>query len=176
MRTILRTLSSLTAAVGLTALLVSAAVAGNYAEVTMLDAGAGDDTPVTADQARELRFELLQHGVTPVEFGAVTVTATLAGTDEVVNVAATSAGDGIWTATVTFPVDGEWQLRIVHSVLETPAASSFAVGPAASAGFAPGAAAIGGTLALAAVLLLVATRLGRRPTAPAAEGITQPAG
>ncbi len=62
----------------LVALSASAAAAGNYAEVGYTD---GMDTPPTAGEEREIRFTLLQHGVTPVDHGQVQVTATGVGAD-----------------------------------------------------------------------------------------------
>lgn len=148
--------------VALVALTGGAALAGNYAEVEIT---AGMDEPPAAGEERELRFSLLQHGVTPVDHGQVLVTATLPGAESV-TVPATSLGDGAWTATLTLPSSGEWRLRVTHSVFETPDAVAFPVvdAPIGWPAVIPIAA-----IALAGVAVVAAaTILSRRlPAAPA---------
>jgi len=106
------------------------ALAGNFGAVTFVD---GTADPPTAGEAREIRFSLLQHGVTPINDGTVALTATLPGTDESIRVPATNVGNGEWAATVTFPVEGDWQVRVTHSVFETSPASTLAVASAGAA-------------------------------------------
>jgi YtkA-like len=113
----------------LLSLVAGAVAAGSYADVGFTD---GMDAPPTAGEEREIGFTLLQHGVTPVDFGEVTVTATAPGAAPV-TVQATPLGDGRWVATVTFPAAGDWQLRVTHTELETPAAVPVSVGEAAFA-------------------------------------------
>jgi hypothetical protein len=163
MRRLIRMAAAL-AAIGLMATLATTSVvAGNWAETSMVD---GADAPPTAGEARELRFTLMQHGVTPVDFGTVELTATLPGSDERISAPATHVGAGEWTATVTFPVEGDWQLRVVHSVFETPAASTFSVAGGPGPAWLPLTASLAGLL-LAAVALVAATRLLRsRPSGP----------
>ena len=163
MRRLIRMAAALTA-IGLMASFTTTSVlAGNWAETSMVD---GADSPPTAGEARELRFTLMQHGVTPVDFGTVEVAATLPGTDERISVPAIHLGAGEWTATVTFPVEGDWQLRIAHSVLETPAASTFSVAQDPGPAWLRMTASLAGLL-LAAVVLMAATRLVRsRPSRP----------
>lgn len=111
----------------LLSLAAGAVAAGSYADVGFTD---GMDAPPTAGEERDIGFTLLQHGVTPVDFGEVTLTATAPGAAPVA-VQATSLGDGRWMATVTFPAAGDWQLRVTHSELETPPAVGVAVDEAA---------------------------------------------
>jgi hypothetical protein len=152
------------------AMTAASAAAGNYAETSIVD-GAG--TPPTAGEERELRLLLLQHGVTPVDHGAVQLTATLPGSGERITVPATSIGDGEWIATVTFPTAGDWQLRIVHSVFETPPAAAFAVAEPSAAVWLPAAGSVAAMLIVAVVLILGAMRLnaGRATAEPAAEPV-----
>jgi hypothetical protein len=72
---------------------------------------------------------------------------------------------------VTFPAAGDWQLRIVHSVFETPPASAFAVDASPAAAWLPAAGSIAAMLLVAAVLILGARRIGagRATAEPASE-------
>jgi hypothetical protein len=130
MRIIRRLALAAAALLALTTAAAGIALAGNFAEVAFVD---GSDAPPVAGQAREIRFSLLQHGVTPVTFGDVELTATLPGSGETISAPATSLGGGEWVATVTFPVEGDWQVRVAHSVFDTSPPSALAVGPAAAA-------------------------------------------
>ena len=154
MRTLIKGSLSLALLGGLLALTTATALAGGYAEALI----SGGDEPPTAGEEREVRVTLLQHGVTPVDWGQVMITATLPGTGERVSVPATSLGDGEWAATLSFPSAGDWQLRVVHDQLETPQATSFSVAAAPGAAWLPGAASLAGML-LAAVVLIGAARL-----------------
>jgi hypothetical protein len=127
-------------------------LAGNFGAVTFVD---GSADPPIAGEAREIRFFLLQHGVTPINDGTVALTATLPGTDESISVPATNVGAGEWATTITFPVEGDWEVRVTHSVFETSPASTLAV---ASAGAAAATAAQPWTFVLIAAL--VALSLG----------------
>jgi len=140
----------------LNALTAATVAAGNYAETSIVD---GADTPPTAGEQRELRLLLLQHGVTPVDHGTVELTAWLPGTDERISVMATSIGDGEWVANVTFPTAGDWQMRILHSVFDTPDASAFAVAPSSMATWLPAAGSIALVLLVAVGLIVVARRV-----------------
>jgi len=144
----------------LNALTAATVAAGNYAETSIVD---GADTPPTAGEQRELRLLLLQHGVTPVDHGTVELTAWLPGTDERISVMATSMGGGEWVANVTFPTAGDWQMRILHSVFDTPDASAFAVAPSSMATWLPATGSIALLLLVAVGLIVVARRVsGRR--------------
>jgi hypothetical protein len=125
-----------------------------------IEVTAGLDEPPVAGEERELRVLVLQHGVTPVDFGTVIVTATRAGSGESVTAQATSLGAGTWAASLAFPEAGPWQVRVVHDELAMPAPISVTV---ASSGIdLPAAAPIVGLAALVLVLALVVA-LGRRP-------------
>lgn len=145
------------------------ALAGGWAEVTL----SGATEPPVAGQPHEVRFTLLQHGVTPVAFGDATLTASLPGTDETVTVPAQALGDGEWAATIIFPVDGAWEITVRHSELETTAVMGLAVGEAtsgaATAAGAGGASQIPAFLAVAGVALITVLALGisRRRGSPA---------
>src|SRR6188472_3810314 len=154
MRRLIRTTLALAIVGALWTLTAATVAAGNYAETSIVD---GADTPPTAGEQRELRVLLLQHGVTPVDQGTVELTAWLPGTDERISVMATSVGGGEWVANVTFPVAGDWQMRILHSVLDTPEASAFAVAPSSRAAWLPATGSIV-ALVLAVVGLLVVAR------------------
>jgi hypothetical protein len=158
MRRLIRIALSLVAVAAFATLTAATIAAGNYAETSIVD---GADTPPTAGEERELRLLLLQHGVTPVDFGSVQLTAFLPGSGESVTVTAAGVGGGEWVATVTFPAAGDWQLRVLHSEFETPPASAFTVGAPSAAAWLPATGAIAATLLVAVGLILVAMRLGR---------------
>ena len=144
------------------AVAAGAVAAGSYADVVFAD---GMGAPPTAGEEREIGFTLLQHGVTPVDFGEVTLTATAPGAAPVA-VQATPLGDGRWVATVTFPAAGDWQLRVTHTELETPPAVAFSVDEAAFA--LPASLLPTAAIGMAAILLLVgpaamARRVSRSP-------------
>jgi hypothetical protein len=156
MRRLTRMTISLALLAALAAVSAATVAAGGSATTTITGGG---DAPPTAGEERELRVLLLQHGVTPVEFGSVDLIASLPGTDDSITVPATSIGDGEWVATVTFPTAGDWQLRIVHSQLATPAATSFAVAPPTATAWIPAAGAITAVLLFAVALIVVARRM-----------------
>ncbi|HET9416203.1 MAG TPA: FixH family protein [Candidatus Limnocylindria bacterium] len=155
-------------AASLASLMAGAAVAGNYAEVGYTD---GMDAPPTAGEEREIRFSLMQHGVTPVDFGQVTLIATMPGAQPV-TVAAASLGAGEWAATLTFPTAGDWQLRVTHSEFETPPAHAVSVAEAALS-WPASAVPIAGIGLGAVVLVAGAAWLTRRLPRPAVPG-TEP--
>ena len=153
----------------LVALTAGAAAAGNYADVGFID---GMSEPPTAGEEREIRFSLLQHGVTPVDHGQVVLTATLPGAESL-TFEATPLGDGEWIATILVPTAGDWQLRVTHSEFETPAAVAM---PVAEAAFSwPGSMLPVATIALAAVLLLAGARFMARRTSAETVPSTEPA-
>lgn len=159
----LRRLAGGTAAVaGLSMLLATTAVAGGWAEVTLI--GGGDDPP-SAGEPHEIRISVLQHGVTPVDSGTVLFTASAADGSEEVSVEATSAGGGEWIATVTFPVEGDWEYRVTHSAFETPEARHLAVTPAAALTWLPGALALTAVLGVVVALAMTQWIGDRRPSA-----------
>jgi hypothetical protein len=165
MRRLIRIAISLATLAAITAVTATAVAAGNYAETSIIGGG---DTPPTAGEERELRLLLMQHGITPVDHGSVELTASLPGTDETVTAVATSVGDGVWVATVTFPAAGDWQLRVLHSEFETPPATTFAVDASPMSAVVPLAGSIAAMLIFAAVLILAARRMsgGRAASEP----------
>ena len=108
--------AALAAQAALMTLMTGTALAGGWAEVTMVD-GAGD--PPIAGEEREIRFSLLQHGVTAVDFGEAQLTAVNPDTGETITVAATNHGGGLWSAIVTFPAGGNWEIGVAHNELLT---------------------------------------------------------
>ena len=157
-----RLVRAIAAASIIVVLTAGAAAAGGYADVGFID---GMSEPPTAGEEREIRFSLLQHGVTPVNDGRVVLTATLPGAESV-NFEATPLGDGEWVATVVIPSAGDWQLRVTHSEFETPVAAPM---PVAAAAFSwPGSMLPIAAIALVAVLLVAgAGFMARRTSAEA---------
>ena len=88
--------------------------AGGWAQA-QLDTGT---PPGEEGGTTEIGFTLLQHGVTPVDWGSVTVTAVNAATGETVTASARSDGGDHWTASLAFPSTGEWSITILHDQLE----------------------------------------------------------
>ena len=160
---------ALAAASFLVTLTAGAAAAGNYADVGFID---GMSEPPIAGEEREIRFSLLQHGVTPVDHGQVVLTATLPGADPLIFEAA-PLGDGEWLATILVPTAGDWQLRVTHSEFETPAAVQM---PVAEAAFSwHGSMLPIAAIALVAVLLLAGARFMARRTSAETVPSTEPA-
>jgi hypothetical protein len=90
------------------------AFAGGWAQA-QLDAGT---PPGEEGGTTEVGFTLLQHGVTPVDWGSVTVIAVNAASGETVTASARSDGGDHWTASLAFPSTGEWTITILHDQLE----------------------------------------------------------
>ena len=149
MRHLTRVGAGLATLAALLALITGTALAGGWAEVVMTDAS--EDPPV-AGESGEIEFTLLQHGVTPVDFGDVNLTAVNTETGEELTVAATSLGGGRWSASLTFPVAGSWQLGVRHNDLETSGPTTLTVGPDAQLARLPPALTLG---VFAAVVLAV---------------------
>ena len=161
----LKRLSIALAALGaLMALTAGAAVAGGWAEVTVVD---GSEGPPVAGEEREIRFSLLQHGVTAVDFGEVQLTAVNAETGQTINVPATHRGGGSWSAIVTFPVEGDWQIGIAHNELETSPPTILAVDNLDGLAGLPSVLAFGAFLLAAIVVLGSMLLIGRRRPSPA---------
>jgi len=163
--------AAIAAAAALAALMTGPALAGGSATVTIVEDGGG--APIAGEE-REIRFSLLQHGVTPVDFGSAQLLASLAGSDEQVRVDAINVGDGEWITTVTFPIAGDWSVRVGHSDLATPPPTTVAVDSRAGLAWLPGALAIGTVLLVVLVLVGASTLLDRRRPAadPADPAVT----
>ncbi len=138
-------------------LVTGTVLAGGWAEATILT---GSEDPPVAGEEREVRFSLLQHGVTAVDDGNVFLTATHPESGKPIVVQATSLGGGRWSAMVAFPTDGTWEIAITHDSLATSGPIDLAVGSAPDAAWLPPAVAVGafGAIALAAVVLLARGR------------------
>lgn len=158
MRTITRAAVALFTATALLTLVAGTTIAGGWAEATLSPA---EGDPPTAGGERELRVTLLQHGVTPVDFGSTDITATNETTGESTTASARSAGDGVWVATLTFPSAGSWEIVVSHSQLEISTLAPVSVGPpAVGTSWLPAALAIG-ALALMAMVGLVGASIAR---------------
>ena len=140
MRHLTRIGAGLATLAALLALISGTTLAGGWAEVVMTDAS--QDPPV-AGESGEIEFTLLQHGVTAVDFGDVELTAVNAETGDELTVPATSLGGGRWSASVTFPVAGSWQISVRHNDLETSGPTTLTVGPDAHLAWLPPALTIG---------------------------------
>jgi len=154
----------------LLALAASPVGAGGAATVDVMS---GLDAPPVAGEDREVRVLLLQHGVTPVDFGAVTMTGVLPETGQSVSTAATSIGGGTWTATVAFPTAGDWQLRVTHDELATPDAVALTVAePRLSLALI--AVPIAGIAVVGLVLVLAVLGMRRSPSSARGGASTEP--
>ena len=151
--------TALAAHAALMMLMTGTALAGGWAEVTMVE-GAGD--PPIAGEEREIRFSLLQHGVTAVDFGEAQLTAVNPDTGETITVAATNHGGGLWSAFVTFPAGGNWEIGVAHNELLTSEPTKMAVGPLDTFAWLPGVLAISAFGLMAAFVLGSALLIGRR--------------
>ena len=160
------------------------AFAGGWAQA-QLDAGT---PPGTEGGTTEIGFTLLQHGVTPVDWGTVTVTAVNAATGEAVTATARSDGGDHWTASLAFPSTGEWTITILHDQLEVSpknlplTASVAAPGAGGAAASTAAEASTGIVIALVGFIVLVVVAGGgllffstrRRDTGSAPAAGTQP--
>lgn len=173
-----RTLRPWAVLAGLLAMLTlatgTALAGGGHAATTIQSTIDGSGDPMAAGDEREIRFTLLEHGVTPVESGTVSLTATLAGTRERVSVLATSLGGGDWAARVTFPVEGRWRIGVTHDSLGTPLPTALDVGPGPAAPWVFAFIVLGAVI-IAGALLVAAVALARGGL-PIATPEPQPAG
>jgi hypothetical protein len=112
-----RHVAAITSAAILTMLLASTALAGGWASATLDsqpdDPGAGGTMVVS--------FTLLQHGVTPVDWGQPQVLLVDSQTGRSVTAEARREGPkGHWLAQLTVPADGTWRLEIRHELEVVP--------------------------------------------------------
>jgi hypothetical protein len=133
----------------LTMILASTAFAGGWASATLdqqpADPGAGGTVVVS--------FTLLQHGVTPVDWGQPLVILVNDETGQRVTADARASGaKGHWTADLSVPVPGSWTLDIRHDLEIVPV--NFAPITVGGAAEAP-AAATGGMTGVQPALLMV---------------------
>ena len=127
-----RAAAAMAAAAMLTMLLASTALAGGWASAALdeqpADPGAGGTMSVN--------FTLLQHGVTPVDWGQPLVMLVNGETGQRVTVEAHQSGaKGHWSAELTVPSAGSWTLDIRHDLEVVPVNFQPIVvgGPAAAA-------------------------------------------
>jgi hypothetical protein len=156
----LRRLATAAATVAaLTALVTGVTLAGGWAEVVMVDGS--EDSPIAGEES-EIRFSLLQHGVTAVDFGEVQVTATNPESGEVITVPATNHGGGSWSAVVTFPVEGDWQIGVAHNDLETSPPTTLSVTSMGGLAWLPAMLSVGLFAVVVVVVLGSMLLIGRR--------------
>jgi hypothetical protein len=110
--------------------LTTAVLAGGWASVTITD------PPADPTAGGETIFDLtvMQHGVTPVSWPAITVVATNAETGATVSgVAKASGAVGHYTVGLTFPTDGAWTIAFASNDLIMEGGQTLAVSAAAPA-------------------------------------------
>lgn len=166
------------AALTLALMLALPAAAGGWASVSLQEGAP------TEDGGSSVGVTLLQHGVTPVDWGKVGITAVNASTGERLSFTGTpKLSDGQWTTWIELPA-GSWNLTVTHTELQvgTEEALSLTVGAPSTATGASTAAVQGVSPALllvvvAAAFMMVAASAGyvllrRRAdgVAPAAHG------
>ena len=140
---------SLLFALAASSLAVAPALAGGWATVSVDQASISGWQP---GEPQQVEVTLMQHGVTPVNDGAVRFTLTNAATGETTTVTAQPTGDGHWTATLTVSSAGDWSLLVRHSGLETTQAGPIPIAIGGGAAAATAATSTGGSML---VLLLV---------------------
>ncbi|HJS18912.1 MAG TPA: FixH family protein, partial [Anaerolineales bacterium] len=99
---------SLALALLLSLLITLPALAGGWAVITL------DELPsnVVAGEPLTIGFTVLQHGKTPMTGLEPTITANLFKDEEFVVIAEPEGKPGHYTATLTFPKEGDWQWSI----------------------------------------------------------------
>lgn len=101
-------------AIALTLLLASTALAGGWANAAM---DTPSDDPGGPNQPITVGFTLLQHGVTPVDWGPTQIVLTNATTGESVTFDARPQGPaGHWVAEISVPADGTWSYQVRHDL------------------------------------------------------------
>ena len=155
---------------GLAALALAAAgmaAAGGWATV-----GIEPLPPEQADTPWNVTITVLRHGRTPTDGAKPTLTIRNAETGKAITYAAKPAGNGRYTARVTFPSEGTWRYTVNNGLAATgygvSQTQTFAavevVGGGSSDSAAPAWGVVAGAaLALAAALLLLARRRRLRP-------------
>jgi len=162
MRHLTRVGTGLATLAALLALITGTALAGGWAEVVMT--GASEDPPV-AGETDEVDFTLLQHGVTAVDFGDVELTAINPDTGQELTVPARSLGGGRWSASITFPVAGDWQIGVRHNDLETSGPTTLRVGPVDQLAWLPSTLTLGIFAAVAMAVIAGMLLFRNRPVA-----------
>ena len=157
----------------LTLILAATVFAGGWANAVMdtpPDDPAGPNEPVT------LGFTLMQHGVTPVDWGIAQIVLTNDETGQQIVANATASGPvGHWTAEVALPADGSWSYQIRHDLeitlrcaqpISVGGAQAASTGSTAIIGMSPALLAAGGFLALLGMAVLGGVLLVVRNSRP----------
>ena len=152
-------------AIALTLILATSALAGGWANAIM---DTPPDDPVSPGQPITIGFTLLQHGVTPVDWGMPQVVLTNEATGGSVTFDSRPQGAvGHWVAEISVPAAGTWSYQVRHDLeIEMTGFDPITVGPAAAP--AAGAAA---SLGVQPALLLAAGFLSLLALAGATAGI-----
>jgi hypothetical protein len=118
-------------AIALTLIMATSALAGGWANAIM-DTPADD--PSSPGQPITIGFTLLQHGVTPVDWGTAQVVLTNDATGRSVTFDARPRGAvGHWVAEISVPADGTWSYEVRHDLeIEMTGFDPITVGPAAA--------------------------------------------
>jgi hypothetical protein len=113
----------------LTLIMASSALAGGWANAVM---DTPPDDPVTPGQPITIGFTLLQHGVTPVDWGTAQVVLTNEATGQSVTFDSRPQGAvGHWVAEISAPAEGTWSYEVRHDlVIEMTGFDPITVGPA----------------------------------------------
>ena len=144
--------------------LAATAFAGGWANAVM---DTPPDDPGGPNQPVTLGFTLMQHGVTPVDWGNAQIVLTNADTGERIVAAARPEGTtGHWVAEVTLPAAGSWSYEVQHDLLITmmgaepiSVGAPAAAGSTAAIGVSPALLAAGGFLALLGLAVLTGVLL-----------------
>jgi hypothetical protein len=150
----------------LTLILAATAFAGGWANAVMdtpPDDPAGPNEPVT------LGFTLMQHGVTPVDWGTAQIVLTNDQTGQEIVANATPSGRiGHWTAEVTLPGAGSWSYQVRHDLeitlmgaqpISVGGAQATTTGATPAIGISPALLAAGGFLAVLGIAVLAGVLL-----------------
>jgi hypothetical protein len=118
-------------ATALTLIVATSALAGGWASATM---DTPPDDPGGPGQPIRIGFTLLQHGVTPVDWGEAQVVLTNDATGRSVTFNARPQGAvGHWVAEISVPAEGTWRYEVRHDLeIEMIDFDPITVGPAAA--------------------------------------------
>jgi hypothetical protein len=124
-----RAITAALSAVALTLIVATTALAGGWANAIM---DTPPDDPVTPGKPITVGFTLLQHGVTPVDWGTAQVVLTNEATGQSVTFDARPQGAvGHWAAEISMPAEGTWSYQVRHDlVIEMTGFDPITVGPA----------------------------------------------
>jgi hypothetical protein len=123
-----RAATAAVSALALTLILATSALAGGWAQAIM---DSPPDEPGGANQPVTIGFTLLQHGVTPVDWGTAKVVLTNDATGQSIIADARPQGAvGHWVAEIGVPATGTWTYAIRHDLeIEMTGFAPLVVGP-----------------------------------------------